>query len=376
MLEKARGENALERCQRFLLADGVDTPAEALRHVHRRATEAAEIRPELNHAGNAAVIVGRRLLTKGAFLDRRGFLCSYDPASDDERGTNLEHVLSPALQVCSGINLEYLFSTVQPDHQGAGTKAPLNLVGNVGVLQGTLGDLRPGLPSQMTEMHTPIRALFVVDAPVSRVEAVLQRRPNLADLVYNEWVRMMVRDPTTEEWRRYVPTQGFVPASSPGGEAELGPTQYGSSSSEAARVNLLRARRHGLSVARKEAAIYWSSVAGMIAATALPIYFLGADAMNPRGVEIALAGALLSLPVMSYSRRYLHGEFMYGRFSLLSTGLLLGFNLVALAPDLEMVLPAWSLFGFSSAFLIGSYNTRPTVRNNATFAFSAYKVSD
>lgn len=150
IIEKARGENALERCSKFLLARDVHTPRDALRHVETRATDAAEIRPELNHATNAAVVIGRRDLTKGRNLDRRAFLPSYDPFSDDDRGTNLEKVLAPALVVCSGINLEYLFSTVEVDHHGAGTKAPLNVVGNIGVLQGTAGDLRPGLPSQMT----------------------------------------------------------------------------------------------------------------------------------------------------------------------------------------------------------------------------------
>jgi uncharacterized protein YbcC (UPF0753/DUF2309 family) len=99
-----------------------------------RSSDLAEVRPELNHATNAAVVIGRRELTKGKYLDRRSFLPSYDPYSDDDNGTNLEHVLAPALIVCSGINLEYLFSTTESETHGAGTKVPLNIVGNVGVL--------------------------------------------------------------------------------------------------------------------------------------------------------------------------------------------------------------------------------------------------
>lgn len=144
----------------------------------------------------------------------------------------------------------------------------------------------------------------------------------------------------------------------------------------AAGFHFLPQRKHGQAIARKERLVYWSSLAGMGLACALPVYCFGAEAMNPRGVEIALAGTLLSLPVLAFSRRYLHGEHMYSRVSLLSVGLLTGFNLVATAPSLEAALPAWSLFGFASAFLIGSYNSRPTVRNNATFAFAAYKLSD
>ena len=49
-------------------------------------------------------------------------------------------------------------------------------------------------------MHVPLRALFVVDSPVTRVQAVLKRRPELAELVHNDWVRFVVRDPVTGEF--------------------------------------------------------------------------------------------------------------------------------------------------------------------------------
>lgn len=363
IIEVARRKNALERCRRFLLAEHVHTPEEALLHVQTRSADAAEVRPELNHATNAAVVIGRRELTKGRFLDRRVFLPSYDPLSDDDAGTNLEHVLAPALLVCSGINLEYLFSTIDEQH-AAGTKAPLNIVGNIGVLQGTTGDLRPGLPSQMTEMHTPIRALFVVDAPINRVEAVLARREELRQLVRNDWVRFVVRDPETGRFFKQL-----------NGEylsidfREITMKNYPPFTST-------RHYHHAKRVARQEAFIYWAAVAGMGLACGLPIYTFGLEAMNPRGPLIALCATLISLPVLAFARRYLHGEFMFGRFSALCVGMLLGFNLVATAPSIEHAMAGWGLFGFASTFLIGAYNDRPTVRNNALYAFSAYRISD
>ena len=364
LLDEARGKNSLERCHRFLLAQDVHTPQQALQHVQTRAVDSAEARPELNHATNAAVVVGRRELTKGHFLDRRVFLPSYDPGADDDLGTNLEHVLGPAIVVCSGINLEYLFSTIDVDHHGAGTKAPLNIVGNIGVLQGTAGDLRPGLPTQMTEMHTPVRALFVVDAPIARVEAVLSRRKELADVIRNEWVRLFVRDPTTNQFFKQE-----------GGEYRLvEPVQEGTSSSE--YVSFDEHLQHGRSVVFREQLVYYAGITSMLLACGVPITMFGAEAMNPLGPQIAVCGTMLSLPVLSFSRRYLHGEFMFPRFAQLSAGLLLGFNLVAVAPTLEHAMLGWSLFGFSSTFLIGAYNDRPTVRNNATYAFAAYRISD
>ena len=156
VMEDALGRHALERCQRFMVVNP-EEPSKALHCVHRRAVDPSEVRPELNHASNGGLVVGRRALTRGAFLDRRAFLASYDPETDDHSGTRLERVLTPALLVGAGINLEYLFSTQDVAHS-AGSKVPLNVVGNLGVMQGTTGDLRFGLPSQMTEMHVPNRA--------------------------------------------------------------------------------------------------------------------------------------------------------------------------------------------------------------------------
>eukprot|EP00457_Paulinella_chromatophora_P000426 gb/GEZN01000426.1/.p1 GENE.gb/GEZN01000426.1/~~gb/GEZN01000426.1/.p1 ORF type:complete len:1268 (+),score=118.32 gb/GEZN01000426.1/:298-4101(+) len=358
MIAKVRGENALERCRRFLLAD-VHTPEEALWYVQTRSNDDAEVRPELNHATNAAVVVGRRKLTKGRFLDRRVFLPSYDPTNDNAIGSNLERVLAPALIVCSGINLEYLFSTIDP-HHSAGTKAPLNIVGNIGVLQGTASDLKMGLPTQMTEMHTPIRALYVVDAPIERVEAVLGRRKDLRQLVRNEWVRFIVRDPSTNLF--YLQSRGeYLPISPQQTESFVPSTPH---------------IEHGMKIAGRESIMHGTATAGMVLSCALPIYMFGTTAMNPLGPVIAICGTALSLPTLAFARRYLHGEFMYGRFSFLCVGLTTGFNFIAMAPSLEQALQGWALFGFSSVFLIGSYNGRPSVVNNATYAFAVYQVSD
>ena len=55
--------------------------------------------------------------------------------------------------------------------------------------------MRTGLPTQMTEMHKPVRALFIVEAPLERVNNVLKRRKDLLRLVKNEWVNFVVKDP-------------------------------------------------------------------------------------------------------------------------------------------------------------------------------------
>jgi hypothetical protein len=307
IVDDARAKNALERAQKFLLAR-VSTPAEALRYVRTRSNDAAEVRPELNHASNAAVVVGRRELTRGSALDRRVFLPSYDPSLDDERGTVLERVLSPALSVGSGISLEYLFSTTRDVvHHGAGTKVPLNVVGHIGVLQGTAGDLRTGLPSQMTEMHTPLRALYVVDAPVARVEAVLARRPELARLVRNEWVRFVVRDPSSgvfyqQRDGRYEPI-------------DVDKTTTSKTSTDADVSSFAPPRVYGMRISQRESVVYYTSNVGVLLAAAVQIYAYADTALNPHGIAIALGGTMLALPTLAFARRYLHGEYIFGRFS-------------------------------------------------------------
>lgn len=371
LTNQALAKNALERCHRFFLADGVRTPGEALRHVRQRSVDLAEVRPELNHATNAAVVVGRRSLTRGRFLDRRAFLPSYDPFSDDDNGTQLEFVLVPALTVCSGISLEYFFSTIANDRYGAGTKAPLNVVANVGVQQGTYGDLRSGLPSQMVEMHPPVRPLFVIDSGPSRIQAVLDRRPALEEMIRNNWVHLIARDPDSGEYYRSVSGKFKKIAS----ESVVQPGRQ--LSKERAWSDFEPHHEHGIAVKNAEDIVYGLATIGMLSAFAGPIWLLhGQPMMNPYGDAIAACATSLSLPVLAFSRRYLHGEFMFSRFSILSAGLVLGFNMVATAPNLENLIAGWGLFGFTSTFLIASYNDRPSVRNNATFAFAAYRVSD
>jgi Na+-translocating membrane potential-generating system (MpsB)/Proton-conducting membrane transporter len=279
--------------------------------------------------------------------------------------------LGPSINVCTGINLEYLFSTIANDRHGAGTKAPLNVVANMGVQQGTYGDLRSGLPSQMVEMHVPVRALFVVDAPPERIQAVFDRRPELEQIICNKWAHMIARHPDTGEFYRYV--DGAFRRVPP--EAVIHPDRQ--LSKQKAWAEFEPHYEHGVAVKNSEDIFYGLSTICMLGSFLGPVMQLGEQPMmNPYGLVIAGCATSLSLPVLAFSRRYLHGEHMFSRFSVLSAGLLLGFNMVATAPDLEHLITGWGLFGFTSTFLIASYNDRPSVRNNATFAFAAYRVSD
>jgi uncharacterized protein len=195
---RALTDNAKERSRRF---EGLDTKQDARRlhaRMKLRSVSLFEPRPELNHATNALCIVGRRELSKGLFLDRRAFMNSYDHRVDP-RGDHLFGILKAAAPVCGGINLEYFFSRMDNHKLGAGTKLPHNVMGLVGVANGMDGDLRPGLPSQMIELHDPVRLLIVVEHYNEVVLDTLKRHEETCEWFANEWVRLATVHPETRE---------------------------------------------------------------------------------------------------------------------------------------------------------------------------------
>lgn len=202
MFEKALQFNARERSRRFENIDSNKSLQKIHDRVKRRSVSLFEPRPELNHATNALCIVGRRNLSKGLFLDRRSFLNSYDYALDPD-GIYLARILNAATPVCGGINLEYYFSRVDNHKLGAGTKLPHNVMGLFGVANGIDGDLRPGLPSQMIEVHDPVRLLMVVEHFPETVIETLQKNPVTYDWFLKEWVLLIVIHPESKMAYRF-----------------------------------------------------------------------------------------------------------------------------------------------------------------------------
>ncbi len=208
-LDQARMWNAHERTRRFEAAERDADPLEALHHVQERAEHLAEPRPELGHCTNSLTYIGRRATVRGLFLDRRAFLTSYDPLQDAD-DLFLSSLLAAALPVCGGINLEYYFSTVDNERYGSGTKLPHNVTSLIGVMNGHSSDLLTGLPSQMIEIHEPVRSLFIVETTPERFLNALSRIPHLSNLVENHWVRIVTLDPLSGQMHVYR-KEGFEP---------------------------------------------------------------------------------------------------------------------------------------------------------------------
>ena len=200
--QKALINNARERSRRFEIIDKNKSSEPLYNAVKRRSVSLFEPRPELNHATNSLCIIGSRSLTDHLFLDRRAFLNSYDP-SIDLNGDILFKILSAATVVCGGINLEYYFSRVDNLRLGAGTKLPHNVMGLIGVANGTDGDLRPGLPYQMIDVHDPLRIMIIVQQKADIISSVIQRNPDLYEWYFNEWVHLVSVDPDSGELRYF-----------------------------------------------------------------------------------------------------------------------------------------------------------------------------
>jgi uncharacterized protein YbcC (UPF0753/DUF2309 family) len=206
VIDEARRRNAHERCRRFESVPLSITPAAALAQVEQRSEDLSQARPEYNHATNATTFVGRRSQTRGLFMDRRCFFASYDPTQDDENSTILGRILGAVIPVCAGISLEYYFSTVDVQGYGCGSKLPHNITSLLGVMEGALTDLRPGLSAQMIEIHEPMRQLFVIETTPDSMDRLIDASPVISKLIRNQWSQLAVLSP--KDNRIYVLVDG------------------------------------------------------------------------------------------------------------------------------------------------------------------------
>lgn len=218
VFEKALDANAKERSRRFASIKTKDSLKNVRREILRRSVSMFEPRPELGHGTNTLCIIGQRDLTKGLFLDRRAFLNSYDYRTDPD-GALLTGVMRPIGVVCGGINLEYYFSRVDNLKLGAGTKLPHNVMGLIGVANSCDGDLRPGLPVQMIEVHDPVRLLVVVEHRPEVVLKVIQTTPEMYEWYVNEWVHIVALHPDEQRFY-YFKNGAFHPYLSLGQQPE------------------------------------------------------------------------------------------------------------------------------------------------------------
>jgi uncharacterized protein YbcC (UPF0753/DUF2309 family) len=225
-LEAAQADATAERVETMNTTVDTGRSQASVHETERRAADWAETRPEWGLAGNAGFIVGPRALTRDLDLDGRCFLHSYDWRTDED-GTALENIMTGPLVVGEWINTQYYFSTIDNAAYGSGSKITQNVVGKIGVVQGNGGDLMSGLPLQSLmaddehAYHRPLRLTAVIHAPVDRVDDIIQRHANLAQLFDHEWVRLVVMDPEQDNAFCHYQPGGSWAAHAPADEGEL-----------------------------------------------------------------------------------------------------------------------------------------------------------
>lgn len=191
----------LLKAQQTATQERLGVSERSIEKAFKKANNWSDTRPEWGLAKNAAFVIGPRNLSKNNNLDGRCFLHSYDWQLD-KLGEALEGIMKGPMVVTQWINNHYYFATVDNDTFGGGSKITHNITGNFGVVQGNGGDLKMGLPLQSLNVsdevlyHKPLRLSVVIFAPRARVVDILLKNPDLKSLLDNEWIYLMVIDPT------------------------------------------------------------------------------------------------------------------------------------------------------------------------------------
>lgn len=189
---EASTQTRLERAKRFNL--GVKSSREIETAVLNRSNDWSQIRPEWGLAGCSAFVVANRKRTKGMDLKGKSFLHDYDWKSDEEYKI-LEAIMTAPMVVTSWINLQYYASTTDNQHFGAGNKTLHNVTSGIGVIEGSRGDLRIGLPLQSVHNgerfeHLPQRLNVVIDAPLEAINSILEKHENIKQLCDHSWIKL------------------------------------------------------------------------------------------------------------------------------------------------------------------------------------------
>ena len=191
----------LKKAQQMAANERLGGNEKSIITAHTKTNNWSETRPEWGLAKNAGFIIGSRTLTKNMNLEGNCFLHSYNWKLDTE-GKALEAIMQGPMVVTQWINNHYYFSTVDNEQFGGGSKITHNITGKFGIVQGNGGDLKTGLPLQSVNesddimYHRPLRLSVIIQAPLERLQDILERNSNLKALLDNEWIYLMAIDPT------------------------------------------------------------------------------------------------------------------------------------------------------------------------------------
>ncbi|RTE86023.1 MULTISPECIES: DUF2309 domain-containing protein [Gammaproteobacteria] len=176
--------------------EGLESDKAIKRTLEKRATRWSEQRPERGLADNAAFVIAPRAKTEHLDFGGRAFMHGYEKDSDPDNSI-LELLMTAPMVVAHWINMQYNLSVCEPFKFGSGNKLLHNAVGGgIGVFEGNGGDLRIGLSRQSVHdgskwLHTPQRLSVVIAAEQKDIESVLNKHPDLQNLVSNHWLHIL-----------------------------------------------------------------------------------------------------------------------------------------------------------------------------------------
>lgn len=159
-----------------------------------RSKDWAQTRPEWGLAGCNSFVIAPRSKTKNLNLEGKTFLHDYHFSEDCDLKI-LETIVTAPMIVTTWINLQYYASTVDNKRFGAGDKTIHNVTAGIGVLEGSSGDLRIGLPLQSVHNgtnyeHLPQRLNVLIDAPKAAINEILAKHPSVRNLFDNKWIHL------------------------------------------------------------------------------------------------------------------------------------------------------------------------------------------
>ena len=189
-LTQASSKSRLERSLRFnFKSKDIDTS------FTERSKDWSQVRPEWGLTGCNAFVIAPRNRTKGINLKGKSFLHSYDWKEDKDFKV-LEAIMTAPMVVTSWINLQYFASLTDNKRLGSGNKTLHNVTGGLGVLEGSSGDLRIGLPWQSLHdgkkyQHLPQRLNVIIDAPIEAINSIIAKHVMLKNLFDNDWIFLL-----------------------------------------------------------------------------------------------------------------------------------------------------------------------------------------
>lgn len=164
--------------------------------IQQRSRDWSQTRPEWGLANNKAFVIAPRHLTRQSNFQGRVFLHDYIDEQDPD-GKVLELLMTAPMVVTHWINMQYNASVTDNFKYGSGNKVLHNAVGgNIGVFEGSGGDLRIGLALQSVHngeqwMHKPQRLTVYIAADENKIVEIVSRHNMLQNLINNEWLNVV-----------------------------------------------------------------------------------------------------------------------------------------------------------------------------------------